>query len=684
MLTIRTHDFLYGVVPPSSHHAAEDRLTPAQRLRYIHMLITSPFQAGQASSTTSYRHGAGVRPRCKAFPNVVDMTPLHDPTFEKRWVSTWSKMSLRSMMYGISDDDIDELREHLGENIAMYFAFLNCYFMALAPAAMLGLVFWASGRSYDPTYAAVLLVWATAFLEVWRIRERKLAVRWGMSGVSHVAARNESFSPRKIVRASVTGEPEEVFEWWRRDLRYMVTLPITLAFVALLVLTITALFVFEVILKEVYDGPFQSVVPLIPTVLFGVGMPLILSVWRSMAGFLTWFENYETENAFVASLTAKIFGMQSLVTFAGLTFSAYIYIPFGERIVAEFIQRGYLAQVIQMFSLDNYVKMPKDVHFSITPGRLHAQLFALIVTGQLSNTFSELVLPILLRTGGPLWARLRKRLGWAPPPPPKGYAAVSSETERALLERVHDEMALPEYDLFTDYAEMATQFSTITMWSVIWPLAPVMGFVNNFFELRSDAMKLVMNMRRPVPRRSESIERWMDVLALSVRLAVFTNVSLIYLFENKAKLNILSGHSVMRTYLHPHLNATHPVKQSAAHVMPYFLPRSSSAGAVMASFLCALIWEQVFKLVPMFLHHVFERVLWHKSEEERAVRRKEHENRMSIVERMPDPSSSLAPSLPWQNSTIASAHRTSGVDAAFWDPVHDTGLSVIQNAAKTS
>ncbi len=50
-------------------------------------------------------------------------------------------------------EDLDSIREHFGEDIALYFGFLNFYFQALAPAALLGASFWLLGRPYSPVYS---------------------------------------------------------------------------------------------------------------------------------------------------------------------------------------------------------------------------------------------------------------------------------------------------------------------------------------------------------------------------------------------------------------------------------------------------------------------------------------------------------------------------------------------------
>lgn len=105
------------------------------------------------------------------------------------------------------------------------------------------------------------------------------------------------------------------------------------------------------------------------------------------------------------------------------------------------------------------------------------------------------------------------------------------ESEKEFLERIRNEAELPEYSLFVDFAEMVTQFGYVVLWSVIWPLAPVWAFVNNFVELRSDAFKLCATSRRPVPVRTDTIGPWLDALGFLIWLGTLTNSSLIYLFR---------------------------------------------------------------------------------------------------------------------------------------------------------
>ncbi len=50
------------------------------------------------------------------------------------------------------------------------------------------------------------------------------------------------------------------------------------------------------------------------------------------------------------------------------------------------------------------------------------------------------------------------------------------------------------------------------MFSVAWPLAACCFLVNNWVELRSDAVKIAIGSRRPIPSRADSIGPWLTAL----------------------------------------------------------------------------------------------------------------------------------------------------------------------------
>ncbi len=104
--------------------------------------------------------------------------------------------------------------------------------------------------------------------------------------------------------------------------------------------------------------------------------------------------------------------------------------------------------------------------------------------------------------------------------------------EAEFLKRVRHEAELDVYDVATDLREMVVQYGYLSLFSVVWPLAPVSFIINNWIELRSDAVKICVEMQRPTPLRADSIGPWIDSLSFLTWLGSITAAALAYLFSN--------------------------------------------------------------------------------------------------------------------------------------------------------
>ena len=229
----------------------------------------------------------------------------------------------------------------------------------------------------------------------------------------------------------------------------------------------------------------------------------------------------------------------------------------------------------------------------LNSARLQDQMFAYTVTNQVVNTFLEVGLPFVLRLiskerneEGKSSSSKGKRVGFEDDVRDRELNdtrdntttektektssphAHASKEERTFLARVRAEAALPEYDVFGDYSEMVVQFGYVVLWSGIWPLAcgewafllrwlsfslssffVVMlmnffffafdrwraiatSFLNNILEQRSDAFKMTVHVRRPIPARTDTIGPWLDTLSFLAWLGALTNAALVYLFHS--------------------------------------------------------------------------------------------------------------------------------------------------------
>lgn len=146
--------------------------------------------------------------------------------------------------------------------------------------------------------------------------------------------------------------------------------------------------------------------------------------------------------------------------------------------------------------------LSNNVNFAASPQRLTNTLFALMTTTQAIGAFTEIVLPYAQRK----WIEYQNQPSHSPsssnqqqhqqansaaktPQQKEGTApSVNNKNQKASrytsmgglltnadkktwLQRIHEEVELPEYKLFDDYAEMAIQFGHVVLWSTAWPLA---------------------------------------------------------------------------------------------------------------------------------------------------------------------------------------------------------------------
>lgn len=82
---------------------------------------------------------------------------------------------------------------------------------------------------------------------------------------------------------------------------------------------------------------------------------------------------------------------------------------------------------------------------------------------------------------------------------------------------------------------LVLQYGFVTIFVAAFPLAPFFALLNNIFEMRLDAKKLLTYYRRPVTQRVRDIGVWFKILNSIGKLAVITNVR--FLFKKKVKFN---------------------------------------------------------------------------------------------------------------------------------------------------
>ncbi|KAK1046739.1 hypothetical protein LTR33_015043, partial [Friedmanniomyces endolithicus] len=495
----RVKDWTHGVRSAEPSRDVQQTLEPdpmveSERLRIIYQLITNPESVG----------GAGITPMKGEWENVESLFALHDHVYNKEWIKKWSTQWL------LTPEDLDDIRNRLGEKIGFYL---------LSPSY------------FSSIYAIVCSLWCVVFTEYWKHQEHDLALRWGVRGVSSIEAPRHEFKPAKEVTDPITGEKQATFPAVERLQRQLLQVPFTIAAVLMLGTMITTCFGIEVFISEIYSGPMKSVLVFLPTVLLTTGLPLLTGILTTFATKLTDFENYETESQYERAMTRKIFVLNFITSYMPVFLTAFIYVPFGSLIV-PYLDVFSLA-VKPFAENEKQMKAPNlPSQFTINPARLRKQVIYFTVTAQIVNFAMEVIVPYAKRQGfikikEMQSARAQKAGGVAP-----SAAAEDVPEEKEFLARVRSEASLDVYNVYDDLREMVVQYGYLALFSVIWPLVPVSFLINNWVELRADAIKICVEMQRPTPWRADTIGPWLDALSFQSWLGSITMSALVYLFSN--------------------------------------------------------------------------------------------------------------------------------------------------------
>jgi anoctamin-10 len=242
-------------------------------------------------------------------------------------------------------------------------------------------------------------------------------------------------------------------------------------------------------------------------------------------------------------MVSKIFVLNFITSYLPIFLTAFVYVPFAHVIVPHL---DVFQLAVKPFGEDEKQMAAPKADFQINPDRLKKQIIYFTVTAQIVNFALEIVVPYIKRkvfhkVKEVKADRAAKRGGGAASP-----GADDHPEEKDFLVRARHEAELSAYDVTTDFREMIVQFGKplqaslrvmlnllgyLSLFSVIWPVTGLSFLINNFIELRGDALKITIESQRPVPWRADSIGPWLDALGFLAWLGSLTSAALVYLFS---------------------------------------------------------------------------------------------------------------------------------------------------------
>ncbi|KAL0280787.1 UNVERIFIED_CONTAM: hypothetical protein PYX00_001978 [Menopon gallinae] len=454
---------------------------------------------------------------------------------------------------------LDYVKEYFGIKIALYFAWLGFYTHMLIPASVVGLGcfifscltmfknkpsedicqnklnikmcplcdffcdYWDLSETClharvtylidNPTtvfFAIFMSFWAAMFLELWKRYSAEITHRWDLTGFD---IQEEHPRPEYLARLShvkrkhvnvVTNTMEPHVPFWKvRFPATMLSFSIVLLLVTMAVAALLGVVLYRMSLLAALSVYGDSVITSY-AILFTTATAATINlccivvfnwIYSWLAEYLTELELLRTQTEFDDSLTLKIYLLQFVNYYASIFYIAFF--------KGKFI--GYPG---------NYNRWLGYRQEECGPGgclmELCIQLAIIMVGKQAVNTLLEMLFPLIYKWLNLWWLRNELR----------GKRSIKSN-----LQWVKD-FKLIEWGprgLFPEYLEMVLQYGFVTIFVAAFPLAPFFALINNIFEMRLDAKKLLTFYRRPVTQRVRDIGVWFKILNSIGKLAVITN-----------------------------------------------------------------------------------------------------------------------------------------------------------------
>ncbi|XP_072128409.1 anoctamin-9-like isoform X3 [Mobula birostris] len=505
-----------------------DTVSKSTRIRIINFILRN----------TSIPGIGGLREllRNKSFHSAF---PLHE-------ANIWKKEHILQNQWAnwksiFTKQPINHIRLYFGERLALYYAWLGWYTMMLIPAAVCGTVVFVYGlitfgnnqvskeicdahttimcpqcdqrcsfwrlsdtcayskitelfdQEITILFSMFMGIWATIFLELWKRARARVISDWDLF---HWDEDEEELALGLIYNPEVPP-----VEYHYLFVQKAVVLFLTFVLIVIITCIAFGIVVFRITvtvsllrapLAVVREGA-QFLAVMISAVLHFITVLIMTKVNYVVARKLCKLENQRTMLAKENSFTVKMFTFQFFNIFASIIYTAFF---LGKT-------NGYPG---------NYVRIGRDwrleeCHPSGCIMDLFLQMSVIMVLKQILGTIMEYAVPYLQYK----WKHRKRYLDDNVEDVPKHWI------------RNYNLNDFDSYSVFNEFLEMTIQYGFTTIFVAAFPLAPLLAFLNNIFEIRLDARKMIWHFKRPIPRKAKDIGIWLKILEVIGVLAVIGN-----------------------------------------------------------------------------------------------------------------------------------------------------------------
>ncbi|XVE51980.1 hypothetical protein DITRI_Ditri02bG0083100 [Diplodiscus trichospermus] len=439
---------------------------------------------------------------------VKQVFPLHDEIKRKKLLRSWALN-----WWNFTNQPIDEIYAYFGTKIAVYFAFLEMYSRWMIFPAAFGLIlqlidFGSLQLLVLPAFFISAVLWAVLFFQFWKRKNSALSARWHLSfsvstsqGCKLLGSECSSLqSPMELIKNLGIDKAKEKeafqrYEWFGYLKRFRND--------AIIILSIICLQLpFELAYAHLYEVIESDIVKFGLTAVYLLAIQYFTKIGGKISIRLIKYENNEHTEYRADSLVYKVFGLYFMQSYIGVFYHALLHRNF-MTLRQVLIQRLLLSEVLENL-LENslpYLKYSYKKYRAV---------------------------------------RNKKKCEKGS----SGKIQFTSRVEKEYLKPTYSASICEELEdgLFDDFLELALQFGMIMMFACAFPLAFTFSALNNIAEIKTDALKLLAMLKRPVPRAAATIGAWLNIFQFLILMSICTNSALlVWLYDQEGKWKIEPG-----------------------------------------------------------------------------------------------------------------------------------------------
>ena len=409
---------------------------------------------------------------------------------------------------------IPSLRNYFGEKIAIYFSFLSLYCRSLFEMTILSIIFQIifgevtdndKLKVYKTIFSILIILWSTIFLENLKRTQNKFAFEYGQEDFEEEQAIRPNFEGKFIRSINNDDMNDEYYPLIKRMAKMAISYLISSIIIFCVLLIVYLIFTFRSYLKGCdCVGGNSFLINTVPSILNSIQIFIFNAIYQNVAIFSNDKENHKYFTSYENSLIFKIF----FFIFVN-TFNSFFLIAF---LSSWFPSLKLCTVKVGNNEIEDCSKF------------LEAQMQTIFIVTFIKN-IPEFLTPLIKTKLKEKKSKKRDTPVISP------FTAIDKAINREYdLEAYQTNMEVD--GTMGDYMEMTIQFAFLNLFSLAFPMAFFLAFINNIVEIQVDKYKLTKFCRRPIPSGAANIGVWQFIFQIISFLGIFTNAGLIAFTSN--------------------------------------------------------------------------------------------------------------------------------------------------------